>query len=89
MNKDNARISYGYLETILLTQRKYKLNVIMWSNEIQEKLNRRQLEVENRMNKPKWFITNKMIMNYSIKYTKWKELKEEILALLNQIRIYK
>ena len=41
INEDNARLSYGYSESILTTQRKYKPNVIMWSDEIQEKLNRR------------------------------------------------
>ena len=41
INKDNTRISYGYSERILSTQRKCKPNAIMWSDEIQEKLNRR------------------------------------------------
>ena len=89
INEDNARISYGYSESILETQRKYKPNVIMWSDEIQEKLNRRQLKVENRMNEPKWFTINKTIMDYAIQYITSNGLKEEILAPINQVRIYK
>ena len=52
----------------------------MWSDEIQEKLSRRQLEVENRMNEPKWLIKNKTIIDYAIQYVKCKGLKKEILA---------
>ena len=71
----------------MVTQRKYKPNVIMQSYKIPEKLKRRQLEVENWMNEPKWFTTNKMIMDCVIQYVRSKWLKEGILAPLNQVRI--
>ena len=57
--------------------------------EIQEKLTRRQLVVENRMNEPKWMSQNKTIMDYAIQYVRAEGLKEEILASINQVGNYK
>ena len=56
---------------------------------MQYNLNRRQLKVENKTNESKWFSKNKTIMDYAIEHTKSNELKEELLAPLNQVRMHK
>ena len=47
------------------------------------------MKVKNKTNEPKWVSKNKTIIDYAIKYIKTNELKEEILAPINQVRIYK
>ena len=74
---------------MLESKRQCEPNEITWSNEIQEKLVKRQLKIENKTNEPKWVSKNKTIMDYAIKHVKNKELKDEILAPINQVRIHK
>ena len=44
INEDNPRISYAYAKSIMETNSKWKPKQIIWSNEIQKKLERRKLQ---------------------------------------------
>ena len=57
INKDNMRI--------MNISRKWKLNYIIQSNKIQEKLSRRKLEVINRINELKQIIRNQTVIDYT------------------------
>ena len=89
INEDNARLSYGYSRSVLETKRIHKPEKVIWCNEIQAKLDRRRLSMENRINEVKWISTNLTIMDYAIKYVDRQRLNENILAPINQIRIHK
>jgi len=89
INEDNARLSYGYSRSVLETKRSHKPKQVIWSDEIQAKLDRRRLKIENRLNERTWISKNLTIMDYAIKYVDSQRLKEEILAPINQIRIHK
>ena len=89
INEDNARMSYGYSASIIETSRKWKPNNVIWSDEIQEMLNRRQLKVMNRANEPKWITKNKTIMDYVKMYVKMNQISELCIAPINQVRIQK
>ena len=52
-------------------------------------LNRRQLEVINRSNEPRWITKNKTIMDYVIMYVKMKQISELCIAPINQVRTHK
>ena len=54
INEDNARIQYGYSKSLMDVDRKVKPNKIIWSDKIQQKLSRRNLEIINRLEEPKW-----------------------------------
>ena len=53
--EDNARVQYGYSNSPIDVNRIEKPDNIIWSDEIQEKITRRGLKIENRINKLKWF----------------------------------
>jgi len=89
INENNARLSYGYRNSILEIDRKWKPNQISWSDEIQQKLQKRNMELINRQNEPKWFTVNKTIMDYAQQYKHLKNLSEICLASMNQVRIFK
>ena len=77
INEDNARVSYGYSKGVLERDRKNKPNQITWSDEIQVKLNRRSLKIDNRRNEPKWISKNMTIMDYVSQYIEVEGLKNE------------
>jgi len=89
INEDNARLSYGYANSILETDRSWKPNQISWSDEIQQKLQKRNMELINRQNEPKWFTVNKTIMDYAQQYVKQNQLSDISIASMNQVRIFK
>ena len=68
---------------------KNKPNEITWNDEIQVKLNRRNLKLENRRNEPKWILKNRTIMDYALKYMEIIGLESEIIAPINQVRLHK
>jgi len=61
-------VQYGYSNSPIDINRIEKPDNITWSDEIQEKITRRGLKIENRINEPKWFIRNKTIMDMVVKY---------------------
>ena len=67
--EDNTRIQYGYSKSIIEVERDMKSNKITWSDEIQERLSRRGLSIENRVNGPEIFTENKTIMEMVVDYT--------------------
>ena len=73
MNEENTRISYGHSASVIETERKYKPNNVTWSDETQEKLQRRQLEMINKTNESRWFTKNDAIMDYVVKRIKIKK----------------
>ena len=89
INEDNARLSYGYSKSIVESKKIHKPKKVIWCDEIQDKLERRRLRIDNRINEAKWISKNLTIMDYAIKYVDSQGLKEEILAPINQIRIHK
>ena len=62
---------------------------ITWSNEIQEKIERRGLKMENRIYEPKRFTSNSTIMDIVVKYVQEIEASHDIIAPINQVRISK
>ena len=56
---------------------------------MQERLSRRGLQLENRVNEPKWFTRNETIMDMVVKYVKELNLGYDIIAPINQVRISK
>ena len=66
--EDNAHMQYGYSKSIIETDRIVKLIRITWSDEIQQKLSRRKIEIINRVNEPKWFSKNRIIMEMVVEY---------------------
>ena len=89
INEDNARMSYGYSASIIETSRKWKPNQITWSDETQDMLNRRQLEVINRSNEPRLITKNKTIMDYARTFVKTNKISELCVAPINQVRTRK
>ena len=89
INEDNARVSYGYSKGVLETDRKIKPNQITWSDEIQVKLNRRSLKIENRRNEPEWISKNMTIMDYASQYIEVEGLNNKRIAPINHVRLYK
>jgi len=89
INEDNARVSYGYSTSIIETERKDKPNEITWNDEIQVKLNRRNLRLENRTNEPKWISKNKTIMDYAVRYKELEGIESDIIAPINHVRLHK
>ena len=86
INEENARISYDCSASVIETERKFKPNNVTWSDETQEKLQRRQLKIINKTNKAKWFTKNDAIMDYVVKHIKSKEMSENCIAPMNQVR---
>ena len=68
INKENARLQYGYSTSVLETNREWKPNIITQSDEIQEMLSRRNLKFINRLNEKKRITSNKTIMDYAMQY---------------------
>jgi len=89
INEDNVKASYGYSKSVMETKRKYKPNEITWNDEIQVKLEKRQLTIHNRTNEPKWMSRNNTIMDYAVKYIEAERLQEKILAPINHVRLHK
>ena len=81
INEENVRISHGHSASVIETERKHKPNNITWSDEIREKLQRRQLEMINKINKSRWFTKNDTSMDYVVKYIKIKEMSKNTLHL--------
>jgi len=82
-------MQYGYSKGIIEMERCGKLKNIIWSDEIQEKLTKRGLQLINRINEAKWFTKNETIMDCILKYVRNKELSYEYIVLMNHIRIFK
>ena len=87
--EDNTHIQYGYSKSVIEVNRLEKPSKITWSDEMQERLSRRGLQIENRVNEPKWFTRNETIMDMVAKYVKELNLGYDIIAPINQVRISK
>jgi len=87
--EDNARVQYRYSKSIIDVSRNEKPNNITWSDEIQEKIERRGMKLENRVKDAKSFTRNKTIMEMAVEYAKEIEEAYEIIAPINQVRIRK
>ena len=46
---------------------------------------RRELKIENRINEPKWFTRNKIIIDMVVKYVQETNAAHEIIAPINQV----
>lgn len=86
--EDDARSQHGYSKSIMEANRLEKPKNITWSDEIQAKLERREIKLENRANEPKRFAVNKTIMEMAVEHAR--EIDDyEIAAPIDQVRIRK
>ena len=72
INEENARLYYGYSSNVLNVKRELKPKIVIWSDEMQETLSRRELKFVNCVNERKWISQNKSIMDYAVMHVKHK-----------------
>ena len=89
INEENARVFYGYSKSIMEVERRYKPEKIIWSDEIQDILGKRNLQMINCVQEKKWISKNKTIMDYAIEYVEQNELTMKYTEAINHVRIYK
>ena len=87
--EQNAWLQYGYSTSIIDTTRENKPKQLIWSDEVQFKLEKRQIKLINRLNEEKLITRNKTIMDYAIEYGKRDEAVDGEREAINHVRIYK
>ena len=88
INEENAYIQYGYSNQILSLLRKYKLEIGIWSDDVGEMLESREISLINKED-VKSISSNKTIMDYAKEYVEEEKLSTKIIPSINHIRIYK
>ena len=68
---------------------KHKPRNVMWSDELEEKLNKRDLKLINKSSEPKKFVVNETIMDYAVKHMQEKDKDRDEVALLNYMQLCK
>ena len=81
-------MQYGYSKHILETSRELKPKQAIWSDEIQQKLEKCNLEFINRLNENELSTKNKTIMDYAVDYVK-RVQRSGVIEAINHVRIYK
>ena len=89
INECIAFFQYGYSSHPVETNREIKPNIITQSDEIEAILRKRCISIINtNFNKMK-ITMNRTIIDFTVDYVKEKNLKYEILAPINQMRLKK
>ena len=87
--EDNASTQYGYGKSVMEVNKDVKPSTITWSDEIQDKMMKRGIILENRINEPSKFTVNKTIMDMVSEYVHEMNKTKDDIAPLNQVRIWK
>ena len=66
--EDNASTQYGYSKGVMEVKREDKPSTIIWSDEIQEKMMKRGITLDNRIKEPNRFTANRTIMDMVVEY---------------------
>jgi hypothetical protein len=89
INEENARCFYGYSESMININCQYWPEKMIWSDEIKDKLTKRDLMLHNCVNERSWVSKNKTIMDYAVEYVTERELTKKTLQAINHVRLYK
>ena len=89
INERNASFQYGYNKNIMAILRKEKPSNGIWSDDIIEILNNREIEIVNKEQILYIATRNESIMNYAAKYMNYKKLNKKILLRINYVRSFK
>ena len=87
--EQKAWLQYGYSTPVMETSHQLKPKLVTWSDEIQYKLEKRQIKLINRFNEMKRFTTNKTIMDYASDYVKREDAIDGEREAINHVRLYK
>ena len=83
MIENNVRFQCRYTKSVIGTSQKEKPKNIARSNEIQERIERRGIKLENRAKGTKSFTRNKTIIEIAVEYAEEIEETCKIIALIN------
>jgi len=88
INEEKAALEYGYSSNITEISTKYKRKRTIWNDEVGEMLMKRKITIQNEKSIIKTITNNKTIMDYAKEYVQETNKDENILAIINHVRIY-